>query len=228
MLLPDYWLTRPLAEPSEPARRAFDELLQDALRAGDCPTIEFTLPHQRWQFLCHVVEHHDLVAHGSADPGIDRFEPRRPSDLTEFGSQRAVYAASDGIWAMFFAIVDRDRVGSITNACVRLLDGADHEVGGPFYVFSVSDWALPQQPWHTGTVYLLPRRSFVAQPSVAFGDNRVRFEQVAGLEPVTPLAKLTVTPADFPFLDRIRGHDDDRLQELADALQSGQPWPFDC
>jgi hypothetical protein len=41
------------------------------------------------------------------------------------------------------------------------------------------------------------------------------------------VAKLTVTPADFPFLLQIRGHADERLQEYATALQTGAPWPGD-
>ena len=226
MMLPDYWLTRPGMSPDERARSAFDELLDTTLRSGDCPTIPFTLPWSKWQFLCHLADHHDIALHGSGDPNIVLFEPRQSHDLNEFGNQKAVYAASDGLWAMFFAIIDRDRITSITNACIRLTDetGALH---GPFYVFSVSQSALPSQPWRTGTVYLLPRSTFTVQPPIAFGSSQVHIAQLASLEPVQPLAKLTVTPADFPFLAQIRGHDDQRLQEYATALQTGAPWPKD-
>jgi len=184
------------------------------------------LPWPKWQFLCHLADHHDFALHGSGDPNIALFQPRQSQDLNEFGNQKAVYAASDGLWAMFFAIVDRDRVTSITNACVRLADqmGALH---GPYYMFSVSQAALPNQPWRTGTVYILPRRTFTVQPSIAFGSNEVHIAQLASFEPVQPLAKLTVTPADFPFLAQIRGHDDARLQEYATAMQTGAPWPKD-
>ena len=226
MKLPDYWLTRPSANFDESAQIAFDELLNTTLGIGGCPTIQFTLPWQKWQFLCYLADHHDIALHGSGDPYIALFEPRQANDLNEFGNQKAVYAASDGLWAMFFAIVDRDRVGSVTNACVRLADetGTLH---GPYYVFSVSQSALASQPWRTGVVYLLPRMTFTFQPSMAFGSNEVHFAQLARLEPVQPLAKLTVTPEDFPFLGQIRGHDDQRLQEYATALQTGAPWPQD-
>ena len=226
MMLPDYWLTRPRADLDERARTAFDELLETTLRIGGCPAIPFTLPWPKWQFLCHLADHHDIALHGSGNPDILLFEPRQSSDLNEFGNQKAVYAAADGLWAMFFAIVDRERVPSITNACVRLADetGAVH---GPFYVFSVSRSALPSQPWRTGTVYLLPRNTFTLQPPIAFGPSQVHIAQLASSDPVQPLAKLTVTPADFPFLAQIRGHDDQRLQEYATALQTGAPWPKD-
>lgn len=225
-MLPDYWLSRPSPNVDESARIAFDELLEKTLQIGDCPTIPFNLPWPKWQFLCHVSDHHDIALHGSGNPNIVLFEPRQSNDLHEFGNQKAVYAASDGLWAMFFAVVDRDRVSSITNACVRLVDPTG-TVHGPYYVFSVSRSALPTQPWRTGTVYLLPRRTFTIQPSITFGSNEVHIAQLASFEPVQPLAKLTITPEDFPFLQQIRGHDDQRLQEYATALQTGAPWPGD-
>jgi hypothetical protein len=171
-----------------------------------------------------VADHHDIALHGSGDANILLFEPRQSNDLHEFGNQKAIYAASDGLWAMFFAIVDRERVNSITNACVRLEDDTG-AVRGPLYVFSVSQAALAGQPWRTGTVYLLPRNTFITQPPMAFGSSKVHIAQLASLVPVQPLAKLTVTPDDFPFLLQIRGHDDGRLQEYATALQTGAPWP---
>ena len=225
-MLPDYWLTRPNMDLNEGSRIAFDELLKTTLSFDGCPTIDYTLPWPKWQFLCHLSEYHNIALHGSGDPNIALFEPRQSKDLNEFGSQKAVYAASDGLWAMFFAIVDRDQVTSITNACVRLADemGIQH---GPYYVFSVSRSALPSQPWRTGMVYLLPRSTFTTQPSMEFGSYQVHIAQLASLAPVQPLAKLTITPEDFPFLLQIRGHDDQRLQEYATALQTGAPWPED-
>jgi len=226
MMLPDYWLTRPNENFDEGTQIAFDELLNTTLSIDGCPTIQFTLPWPKLQFLCHIADHHDIALHGSGDPNIALFEPRQSNDLNEFGNRKAVYAASDGLWAMFFAIVDRERVMSITNACVRLADETSN-LHGPYYVFSVSQAALPNQPWRTGTVYLLPRSTFTLQPPITFGPNEVHIAQLASLVPVQPLAKLMVTPEDFPFLTQIRGHDDQRLQEYATALQTGAPWPRD-
>ena len=226
MILPDYWLTRPGETLDERTQRTFDELLHANMSSSECRTIEFTLPWPKWQFLCHVADRHDIALHGSGNPDISVFEPRQSNDLNEFGNQKAVYAASDGLWAMFFAIVDRDRVKSVTNACVRVQDetGTHH---GPYYVFSVSQSALASEPWRTGVVYLLPRGSFTAQPAIPFGSNEVHIAQLASPDPVQPLAKLAVEPADFPFLRQIRGHADERLQEYATALQTGAPWPKD-
>ncbi len=224
MILPDYWLTRPGVNFDEETKITFDELLSTTLGIDGCPTIEYMLPSPKWQFLCHVADHHDVALHGSGDPRISLFEPRQANDLNEFGNQKAVYAASDGLWSMFFAIINRDRLKSIKNACVRLAD-EEGTLHGPFYVFSVSQSALASQPWRMGWVYLLPRSTFMTQPPLAFGPNQVHIAQLASLEPAQPLAKLMVTPEDFPFLTQIRGHDDQRLQEYATALQTGAPWP---
>jgi len=223
MELPDYWLARPGVEPDPDMRASFDRTWDRGIASGDGPMVEVE-PALRWQFLCHLADARGFVLHGSGDSGIDVFEPRQAVDLSAFGNQKAVYAAGDGIWAMFFAIVDRDRVPSVTNACVRLADAAGR-VSPPRYVFSISQSALPNRPWRSGTVYVLPGDSFTLQPPLRYGEFEVRIPQLASLVAVRPLARVAVEPADFPFLPQIRGHDDDRLAEYARALETGAPWP---
>ena len=221
--LPDYWLSRPGVEPGPDIQAFFDRTWDRAIGSGDCPLVEVE-PALRWQFLCHLADARGFVLHGSGVPGIDVFEPRQAMDLEAFGNQKAVYAAGDGIWAMFFAIVDRDRVRFITNACVRLVDAVG-KVSPPRYVFAISRSALPNRPWRSGTVDVLPHNTFTLQPPLRFGEYEVRIPQLASLEAVRPLARVAVEPADFPFLSDIRGHDDDRLAEYAHALETGAPWP---
>jgi hypothetical protein len=222
--LPDYWLPRPVGDPSPKLRAAFDAIWQLAVNQGGNPLIGDAIPGTKWEFLCHLADAHGLALHGSGDANIAVFEPRQATDLQEFGNRRAVYAAGDGIWAMFFAVVDRERIGSVTNACVRLAD-ASGQVGAPHYLFSISRKALPLRPWRTGTVYVMPGDTFEVQPPIPFGDYEARIPQLASLVPVTPLARVSVEPEDFPFLADIRGHDDERLAEYARALESGAPWP---
>lgn len=226
MMLPDYWMKRPGENPDDSTRDDFNELFHTTLDSGDCPTIEYSLHAPIWQFLCHLSDYHDIALHGSGNLDIPLFEPRKSNDINDFGNQKAVYAASDGILAMFFAIVDRGRVSSITNACIHLEEdtGAVH---GPFYVFSVSQSALANRPWRSGAVYLLPRQGFLPEPPMDFGSSKVHIAQLASFVSVKPLAKIIVTPGDFPFLAQIRGHDDQRLHEYASALQTGSPWPND-
>jgi hypothetical protein len=225
MILPDYWLPRPVLPEERAYREDFNRLWMDILAKGENTWIEYNLPAPKWSFLSHLADHHGLALHGSGNPDITLFEPRQPVDLGEFGNQKAVFAAGDGIWAMFYAIVDRNRYKmSINNACIRLVDPAQQTLDS-YYLFSVSRDALVNRPWRTGTVYILPRETFIVQPPFMFGEFEILIPQLASPVPVAPLARLLVEPDDFPFLNQIRGHDHSRLQEYADAMQTGGPWP---
>lgn len=225
MLLPDYWLHRPALALTAETQAAFDQVWAQITAADTTTRIHYTLPAPKWQFLCYLADRWGVVLHGTGDPHIAVFEPRPSNDLNEFGAQTAVYAARDGLWAMFFALVDRTRYAlTTTNACIQLVDEAG-QADAPRYIFAISQAALVQQPWRAGTVYLLPGATFVNQPSLRFGPYEVRVPQLASLVPVTPLAQLAVDLEDFPFLPDIRGLDDDRLPEYGQALQTGAPWP---
>ncbi|RPI20879.1 MAG: hypothetical protein EHM70_25930 [Chloroflexota bacterium] len=225
MELPDYWLPQPQFTVDSSLRSAFDDLLVQALAQGPASPVAYTLAAPRWQFLCYAASQAELALHGSPDPKISLFTPRQPLDLRAFGAQNAVYAAADGIWPMFFAILNRERYpGAIMNACIRV-ETPDGHTSGPFYFFSISRHLIDQYPWAPGTIYLLPRKTFSPEPPFPFGEASIFTHQLASLEPVVPLAKLQVYPEDFPFLSGVRFHDDNRLEEYAQVLSQGLPWP---
>ena len=223
-VLPDYWLPQPPMPLADEDRRACDVQLAAAIAQGPTQPIAYTLALPKWQFLSYVASAHNLALHGSGNGAIARFEPRQPHDFQEFGAQHAVYAAADGIWPMYFAIVDRVKSPTISNACIYI-EQPDGTLSDPYYFFSISRQAIGNQPYHTGTVYLLPSGSFVQQPAMQFGALRIHTSQLASPEAVVPLAKLTIDPADFPFLAQMRTHDDARLGELAEAMARGLPLP---
>jgi hypothetical protein len=178
-----------------------------------------------WQFLCGLADRREIAFHGTGDPNIESFEPREPVDYAPFGHQRAVFATSDPIWAMFYAIVDRDRYRlTLNNGCILLMD-AEGRPGLPHYYFSITRSALHRRPWRTGCVYFLPAESFVEQPAGTYAGHLARVPQLASPVAVTPFARLQVAPNDFPFLAQIRGHEDDRLAEYARAVMAAAPWP---
>jgi hypothetical protein len=218
--LPSYYLPRP-AMPGRDVLADFDRLLE---KASSSPgrAIDYQLAAPKWQFLCHLADTHGLLLHGSTNPGIALFEPRKSNDVHEFGDRQAVYAASDGIWPLYFAILDRQRFPmSLSNSCIRLADVANTE---PHYFFSVSQQALAQRPFCTGWVYLLPRDGFQQQPRVTSGSLQVELPQWASPVAAKPLARLAVEPADFPFLAQLRGHDDETMFRRARANPDGFPW----
>jgi hypothetical protein len=222
--LPDYWMPQPPMQLGEDARRACDALLATAMAQGPKQPIEYTLTLPKWQFLCYLAEQHKLAMHGSGNGEIDRFQPRQPQDFEPFGAQNAVYAAADGIWPMYFAIVDRVKSPSVINACIQL-EEVDGSLGKPYYFFSISKRAVGGQPYHDGVVYLLPSHTFIRQPPLQNGSLRVHIAQLASAEEVVPLAKLVIRPEDFPFLAQMRSHEDERLGVYAEAMSKGLPWP---
>ncbi len=186
--------------------------------AGTQGRIEYELPYPKHEFLSYLITKSDVVLHGSGNGAIDVFEPTWQTDY--FGRvRRAVFAASDGIWPMFFAILDRSRYhGSLRNVCYWDVD--DDGKRQKCYGFSINAAFLERQPWREGSIYLLPRATFervVAEdgsPSEEWLSTRI----------VTPITRLAVSPSDFPFLVDVEGHGDattDRFEELVYQLGAG-------
>jgi hypothetical protein len=229
-VLPDYWIERPPMSVDVATQSAIDRFLQaEADAAGGLLDVDELLLDvggvTLWKFLCGLADTRTIAFHGTGDPGIESFEPRQPIDYAPFGHQKAVFATSDPIWSMFYAIVDRARYEiTLNNGCIALLD-SEGRPGPPHYYFSISSGALEQRPWRTGYVYLLPAEGFVEQPAGAFGGQVARVPQLASPVAVAPRARVQVAPEDFPFLAHIRGHDDERLAEYAQAVMAAGPWP---
>ena len=161
-----------------------------------------------------------MVLHGSGDPAILQFEPRQSDSSEDFGNQKAVYASSDALWANYFAVVDRPRyVWSLVNSCFRLTEPDGQIV--PYYFFSVNEDALPHNPWRSGTIYILPRESFEQERSRRPDRETAHWRS---FNPVKPLANVSVEPADFPFLDQIRGHNVEVIQKRVQEDPDGFPW----
>ncbi|MGI8587348.1 MAG: hypothetical protein ACR2M0_06605 [Chloroflexia bacterium] len=224
MQLPRYFSKRPPVATDPATLAAFERLYAAAVMPGTGREIDYTLAVPKWQFLCWLTDTRDILLHGSGNGGIVEFEPRQSNDIEEFGNRSAVYAASDGIWPMFFAVMDRDRyVRSLTNACFRVVE-AGGTLSEPYYFFSINGDALPHQPWRHGTIYLLPRGTFEQQPVQSSRGGQVEIAQWASLVPVRPLARLAVAPADFPFLSQIYAHDPALVRERAAREPDGFPW----
>lgn len=224
MEVPAYYLRRPQAEADPEIIAAFERLYQEFVAPGTGAEIDYQLAAPKWQFLCYLGDHKNVLLHGSAQPDIAEFEPRQSNDIEEFGNRQAVYASSDAIWSMYFAIVDRDKINLLMNASFRVLD-AEGGRSEPYYWFSVDKDALPSYPYLNGTIYLIPGATFEHQANrLDQSGITVESAQWASLVAVKPLAKLTVTPEDFPFLDQMRGHDLAVIQKRAAENPTGFPW----
>ena len=173
-MLPDYWLERPPLDVNSSTRAAIEDFLSRGQpQAGDGLLDVDAIVHGSggvtpWHFLSDLAERREIAFHGTGDPNIASFEPREPIDFAPFGHQKAVFATTDPIWAMYYAIVDRDRYRlTLANGCILLVD-AEGRPGLPHYFFSITGDALREQPWRTGYVYFLPAETFVAQPAETY------------------------------------------------------------
>jgi hypothetical protein len=224
MEMPAYWLPRPAMNLTQDDTAALEAIFDARLALGRGDWLDETLPIPKWQFLCWLADEKGLLLHGTGNPDIAAFEPRQSNDVSEFGNRKAVYAASDGLWPMFFAVVDRANYSmTIVNAAIRVESPAG-EISQPYYFFSMTDTALAQQPWRDGVIYILPRDGFEEQAGDLIQNHRIHTNHWANLQPVRPLAKLKVAPDDFPFLAQVRGQDDALLAERFEANPDGFPW----
>jgi hypothetical protein len=210
---PDVHLLAPEVALDDDKRQYFEHLYQTAL-ASQSKLVEYTCVHPKHEFFYYLVTHHTVILHGSTNSAIDLFQPRRFSlDTNAHGSLPAVYATTDPIWPMYFAILDwRVYRGSSRNGVQLVQDtrGAIRKA----YHFSLNHNMLPLRPWTNGVIYILPRMTFEQLRD----DDGELTEEWASYAPVAPLARLPIIPDDFPFLNDIRGHDDSAILRLNDLL----------
>lgn len=216
-------LSQPLIESTPERQQAFERLFQATPVGG---LIDYQLPYPKWQYLSWLCETKELVLHGSQNLGIDTVEPQQARDIKAFSKQDAIYATTNGIWVIYFAIIDRKNFPglSLFNSCLQVRIAAD-QWSEPFYFFSISQFARVQNPWCEGMVYILPRQTFEQEAHQQAQGMEVVFPHWISPVSVQPIARLRVGSQDFPFLDQIHGHDDEKLVELYQTEPDGFPWP---
>jgi hypothetical protein len=219
----DYYLPRPPYALTPEKQAAFEALYQ-ATPTGE--VVDYHLPYPKWEYLTYLCATRELVLHGSAVTGLAVVEPRQARDVRAFSNQQAIYATTDGIWVIYFAIIDRRKYGplSLFNACFQA-GKRTNQLSDPFYFFSISQPALLRQPWCEGAVYILPRQAFQQEPAQQMLGYEVVFPHWISAQAARPAAALRVGPQDFPFLEQIHGHNDEKLARLAAADPNGFPWP---
>ena len=216
-IAPGGGLRAPVVPPDPERDRLFAERWAET-SPGGIPVID---GHPVHVFVDWLSRRDEVIFHGSTRTSIEEFVPRRESmEIGNDGRQGnlgAVYGTHYGLWAMFFAIIDRSSLrGSIRNG-VGMYESATGD-RLDLYRFSVDHRSLPQRPFTAGMLYMLPRDRF---ERIALYPGGPFSNEWACFEPVRPVARLPVKPEDFPFLDQIGGHDDGdlvRLSEVGDEV----------
>ena len=211
MDIPSYLTPRPDYDLSADMQHAFDDVLNSTASGN---FIDYKLRYPKWQFLFYLTETKELLLHGSQNHEIQEVKPQQAHDVRDFSKQQAIYATTDGIWSIFFAIIDRTiKPVSLFNTCLQARLSPDL-LSDPLYFFSIPGTSLAQKPWVEGVIYILPRQTFIQEEPELYQDVEIVFPHWVSSQPAQPIAKLKVTPRDFPFLDQIHGHNYDKLNQL--------------
>jgi hypothetical protein len=171
-----------------------------ALLAGEA----IAVPEPRLDFLRLLAQNRPVVFHGSPRDDLNELSTeRRSRDTTAWGNQQAVYASTDPVWAIYFACLRRDRGWTGTK------NGSMGQAGGLLYprryFFLHNRGSASPDRLGPGSLYLLSPSGFAADEPLA---GAIDTAHLVSHEPVKPLARLDVTPDDFPFGDRIRYYRD--------------------
>lgn len=180
----------------------------------------------RWVFLEWLAREGWLL-HGSARGDLTLFEPRTPHDLSpdEFSKRTGVFAASDGLWALMYALRDRSRVRRMLNTALQVWEGDRWSLTRYFLSFAPRDPGVKdgRALLAPGFVYVLPQGGFEPMPPYEWpGLGRVREPHWVNPNPVGPHLCVPVSPADFPL--PVRVHDAARVDALAQRDPWGFPW----
>jgi HEAT repeat protein len=193
-------------EWTEPKRAAFEHLFAQATADGSA--IPYDLPYPKHEFLRYLCDTRRLMLHGSARSDLDILKPLRDStDVSEWGNLSGVYAESDPVRPIYFAVVDRRGSFGLMNGCFAIADDGsmDSRLDDParprHYRLSVGFPSVGADIWREGWVYALP------------GDTFEFWEEWTSRAPVRPVFRIAVSRDDLP-LD----------VSYADVRKPGGPW----
>ncbi len=124
---------------------AYEELANHILEHREGLSSEWSLPWPKWHFIEWLTRRGDFIFHGSPLPDIETFAPRRTSveimDQGGSGNRAAVYGTPFGLWAMWFAVIDRTKIkGSIRNGVMSWNDPMGRPVPSTGSRFTMTMW----------------------------------------------------------------------------------------
>lgn len=171
----------------------FDAILESALSSESSDAVDYRSPRPKHEFLNYLATCHNLLLHGSSAPDIDVVEPW--SDATDgWNAQKAVYAASDGVMPIFFAVTNRAEPNLVRDIH-RVSVTTDDAPARHFYHILITPTPNATPACSRGMVYVLPRGPF--RP---YHDREGRsLSEWVSQRPVRPLARLPVGPDDLPY-----------------------------
>ncbi|WP_442600693.1 hypothetical protein [Paenibacillus sp. KN14-4R] len=174
----------------------YERMFNDAFSQNGL--IDHRCHYPKSRFIQYISTTKNVILHGSNKKDIEAFEPRRQTlfngELTE-----AIFASRDGLWPVFYAVLDRKKVaknfrnGSVSTRSSR----------GKYHFYSIDQYTAPKNPWTSGMIYFLPLDTFIKTSHGA-----IEFDEWISKVPVKPMIKIEVDPRDFYFIDKVSVHHD--------------------
>lgn len=184
-------------------KQMFDELLEKALSGDSHVPIAYDLPYPKHEFLNYICDWRGFVVHGSPLHDLEVLQPiRKSGDNNEFGNRQQIFASPDAIWAMWFAILDKGKLNLTRNGSVRV--GRGHR-RVKYYHFELPKNNKENNPFTEGMIYITCTEDFPDKrpfPLLDWFDAQI--EEWGSTQPVSPLARIRVSPRDFPYLDKVQ------------------------
>lgn len=184
----------PKIQFSEAEIAAYEKLVEK-VHQGQLSPEEIPIP--KYKFLHYLALTGDFVFHGSNNAQIETFEPR---EQTLFNSKptKAVFASSEPIWSMFYAVFDRSKlVGGFRNGCLV-------NKKKKYHYYSLNKSTMEKDPWTSGKLYILPKEKFARSDH-----SKTHFDEWICHDVVKPISELEVHPDDFYFKDQVSVHKKD-------------------
>ena len=82
---------------------------------------------------------------------------RLTQDSSEFGNRQQIFCSPDGVWALWFAVLDKSGIHVTENGCVRLGHGPGQI---KFYHFDLPAENKENPPFTDGMVYIAHAEDF--------------------------------------------------------------------
>lgn len=187
----------------EQQRLTFDALFDSAQQSGPNTLIEYKLLFPKSDFLNYLCDWRGLVLHGSQQPDLDVLKPlRRSSDNNEFGNRQQIFGSPDAIWAMWFAILDKNKFRFTRNGCIRVGVGPKRV---KYYHFELPKDVKETNPFTEGTIYIARAADFPDKRPYPLLDHfNAEIEEWGSTKSIVPLARIKVQPEDFPYLEQVQ------------------------
>jgi len=190
--------------PVEVARKQEFDILLDTTLAGDPrKPIHYNLAYPKAEFLNYICDWRGFVMHGSPSHDLQTLQPiRQGHDNNEFGNRQQIFCSPDAMWAMWFAILDKSKYNLTQNGSVRLGSGPGRV---KYYHFELPKTNAENRPFTEGMMYIARAQDFPAKrpyPVLDWFDGEI--EEWGSMQTVTPLARIRVSPRDFPYLDQVQ------------------------